>query len=50
MYIDSLTVAALVLFVVAISVFVRYCVLKHCGLTSAGKDDGATATTREKQK
>ena len=49
MYIDSLTVAALVLFIVAISAFVRFCVLKHCGLTSAGKDGGDTATTREKQ-
>ncbi len=49
MYIDSLTVAALVLFVVAISAFVRFCMLKHCGLTSAGKDDSVTMTTREKQ-
>jgi hypothetical protein len=50
MYIDSLTIAALVLFIVAISAFVRFCMVKHCGLTSAGKDDSATATTREKRK
>ena len=50
MYIDSLTIAALVLFIVAVSAFVRFCVLKHCGLTSANKDGSVTATTRGKQK
>lgn len=49
MYIDSLTIAALVLFVVAISAFVRFCIVKYCGLTSAGKDDSVTMTTRGKQ-
>ena len=50
MYIDSLTIAALVLFVVAITAFVRFCIVKFCGLTSANKDDSVTLTTRENQK
>lgn len=46
MYIDSLTVAAQVLLIAAISAFVLFCVLKHCGLTAAGKGDGTTVATR----
>jgi hypothetical protein len=49
MYIDSLTIAALVLFIVAMYAFVRFCMVKYCGLTSASKDDSSTMTTRARQ-
>jgi len=49
MYIDSLTITALILFVVAISVFVRYCMIKYCGLKKANKRGIRNTTTRERQ-
>jgi hypothetical protein len=49
MYIDSLTITALVLFVVAISVFVRFCMIRHCGLNPLDKRGGRSTTTRERQ-
>lgn len=50
MYIDSLTITALILFVVAISAFVRFCMIKYCGLTTANKRGGRSTTTRERQR
>ncbi|MGB5260298.1 MAG: hypothetical protein WBO34_07215 [Gammaproteobacteria bacterium] len=49
MYIDSLTIAALVLFIVAMYAFVRFCMVKYCMLTSVGKDDSTAVTKREEQ-
>jgi len=31
MYIDALTIAAIVVFVVAVAMFIKGCVLKQCG-------------------
>ena len=50
MYIDSLTITALVLFVVAISVFVRFYMIRYCGLKTLNKRGGLTTTTRERQR
>jgi hypothetical protein len=32
MYIDSLTITALVVFVIALGLFIRFCILSVCGL------------------
>jgi hypothetical protein len=32
MYIDSLTITALVVFVVALALFIRFCVMSVCGM------------------
>ena len=49
MYIDSLTIAALLVFVVTVAAFVRYCLVKVCGLTSAANKREESGATSEKQ-
>ena len=50
MYIDSLTIAALLVFVVTVAAFVRFCLVKVCGLKSvAAKNEVTGTTTNEKQ-
>ena len=47
MYIDSLTVTALVLFVAALAFFIRFCLVKVCGLMegqSTDEDQSANGT------
>jgi len=44
MYIDSLTIAAIVVVVVAVAMFIRTCVMKNCGsgcndITDCGEDE-----------
>ena len=34
MYIDSLTITALVVFVIAMALFIRFCMMSECGLQS----------------
>jgi hypothetical protein len=38
MYLDSLTVTALVIFVGALWMFIRFCMVRVCGLKSAEKE------------
>jgi hypothetical protein len=49
MYIDSLTIAALLVFVVTVAAFVRYCLVRVCGLKSADDRREESDATREKQ-
>ncbi|MDH3980564.1 MAG: hypothetical protein OEU91_08640 [Gammaproteobacteria bacterium] len=35
MYIDSLTITALVVFVIALALFIRFCVMSVCGMQAA---------------
>lgn len=37
MYIDSLTITALVVFVIALGLFIRFCLMSECGLQSQGQ-------------
>jgi hypothetical protein len=39
MYIDSLTITALVVFFIMLAVFVRFCMVKVCGMTATHKQD-----------
>lgn len=36
MYIDNLTISALIIFFGALYLFIRYCVINVCGLKTAG--------------
>ena len=49
MYIDSLTVAAVVIFLVAVAAFVRSCIIKACGLTAGRKADKDAESMQEKR-
>ena len=49
MYIDSLTIAALLVFVVTVAAFVRYCLVRVCGLRTATSKPEETGATNEKQ-
>ena len=49
MYIDSLTVAAVVIFFVAIAAFVRFCIIKACGL-SVGRKTGKEAESMQEKR
>jgi hypothetical protein len=49
MYIDSLTITALVVFVIALALFVRYCIMSVCGLheePESHRDGGDTPRAR----
>ena len=48
MYIDSLTIAAMFVFVVALTVFIRFCIVGICGLASKGGHDDGVDNTHEK--
>jgi hypothetical protein len=39
MYIDSLTVTAFVVFAICFALFVKFCVLNICGLSSEDKEE-----------
>ena len=39
MYIDSLTITALVIFAIFFALFVKFCVFNICGLSSEGKEE-----------
>jgi|GEM_PF-5828185 len=39
MYIDRLTITALVIFAIFFAVFVKFCVLNICGLSSESKEE-----------
>jgi hypothetical protein len=39
MYIDSFTVTALVVFIVMLAVFVRFCMVKVCGMAAMHRHD-----------
>jgi hypothetical protein len=39
MYIDNLTIAALVIFAVFFAVFVKFCILNICGLSCEDKEE-----------
>ena len=39
MYIDSLTITALVVFAIFFVMFVKFCVLNICGLSSENKEE-----------
>jgi len=44
MYIDSLTIAAALLFLVAFAMFIRFCIFKTCGLGKRrDADNGASS-------
>ena len=47
MYIDSLTIAAAVIFFAALTVFVRFCIVKTCGLLPPEEGDKATAASEK---
>lgn len=49
MYFDSLTIAALLVFVVTVAAFVRFCLVKVCGLSSVSRESKGADTTQEKQ-
>ena len=49
MYIDSLTVAAVIIFLVAVAAFVRACIIRACGLTAGRKTDKNAESMREKR-
>ena len=48
MYIDSFTVAAMIIFVVTVAAFIRYCLVKACGLKSGNREADDSETTCEK--
>jgi len=39
MYIDSFTVTALVVFIIMLAVFVRFCMVKVCGMAAMHRHD-----------
>lgn len=38
MYVDVLTIAALIVFIVSIALFIRFCVLSMCGTRRGGHE------------
>jgi hypothetical protein len=48
MYIDSLTITALVVFVIALALFIRFCMMSDCGVQSPDpqRDSGETPRPR----
>ena len=44
MYIDGFTVTALLLFIIMLAVFVRFCKVKVCGMALARQHDGQGGT------
>ena len=49
MYIDSLTLVAVVVFIVALAAFVRFCIIKVCGLSNSRNAGSDAGSMREKQ-
>ena len=48
MYIDSLTITAMIVFVLALAGFIRFCIVGICGLTTDSDDDTAAESTSGK--
>ena len=48
MYIDSLTITGLIVFVIAMALFIRFCMMSVCGLqaTDTHRDGGETPRAR----
>ena len=47
MYIDSLTIAALVVFFIFFAVFIKHCLLNNCGIPLESRQDCKQRVKRE---